>query len=58
MVATKDKYLTIRVTDGEKAMIQAGAERNECTMSDYLLRLVMEDEVRNGGKSLLRRQKK
>lgn len=58
MIETKDKYLTIRVTDGEKAMIQAGAERNRCTMSDYLLRLVMEDEFKNGGKSLLRREKK
>lgn len=58
MVATKDKYLTIRVTDDEKAMIQAGAERNRCTMSDYLLRLVIEDEIKNGGKSLLRREKK
>lgn len=58
MVATKDKYLTIRVTDSEKAMIQAGAERNECTMSDYLLRLVMEDEMRNGRKTLLRSGKK
>lgn len=58
MIETKNKTLTIRVTDSEKTMIQAGAERNRCTVSSYLLRLAMEDEFKNGGKSLLRREKK
>lgn len=50
MIIKKDKYLTIRVTDEVKALVQEAANENRCTVSAYLLRLAREDARKNGRK--------
>lgn len=50
MIIKKDKYLTLRVTEEVKALVQEAADENRCTVTAYLLRLAREDARKNGRK--------